>query len=105
MPNETKETTVNIRITTDLKHQGEELFRELGLTFSTACTMFIKQAVREQRIPFVVSANVSNTEIITPAEEGTMRERELTPEEGEVSIDAFMQAEFEKSEQLYQPLE
>ena len=45
---------VTIRIDKKLKTQADELFRDLGLSFSSAITMFAKQAVREQRIPFEV---------------------------------------------------
>lgn len=45
---------VTIRIDKKLKTQADELFRDLGLSFSSAITMFVKQAVREQRIPFEV---------------------------------------------------
>ncbi|MDR1294089.1 MAG: type II toxin-antitoxin system RelB/DinJ family antitoxin [Bifidobacteriaceae bacterium] len=46
---------VNIRIDNDLKEAAERLFAELGLTMSTALTMFLRQAVRQGGIPFAVS--------------------------------------------------
>ena len=98
-------TTANIRIEIDLKRQAEDLFSELGLTFSSACILFLTQAVREQRIPFMVSANASSKEIITAVEEGPILKRELTPEEEKASIEAFMDAEAEKMGLLHQPLE
>jgi DNA-damage-inducible protein J len=48
---------INIRIDDDLKIEGERLFKELGLTFSSAVSVFISQAVREQAIPFKLSAD------------------------------------------------
>lgn len=48
---------VNIRIDDNLKAQGEKLFNELGLNFSSAISVFISQAVREQAIPFKVALN------------------------------------------------
>ena len=48
-------TNMTLRIDTELKKQAEELFSDLGLSMSAAITVFIKQAVREQRIPFTVS--------------------------------------------------
>ena len=51
--------TVNITIRMDesLKKQADELFSDFGLTMNAAFTMFAKQAVREQRIPFEISRN------------------------------------------------
>ncbi|MCL2422033.1 MAG: type II toxin-antitoxin system RelB/DinJ family antitoxin [Defluviitaleaceae bacterium] len=43
---------VNIRIDDDLKEKAEVFLNELGFTFSTAFNVFIKQAIRERRIPF-----------------------------------------------------
>ena len=47
-------TNVCIRIDTELKAQAEALFSELGMNLSTAVTVFIRQAVRENRIPFEI---------------------------------------------------
>lgn len=51
--------TVNVTIRMDetLKKQADELFSDLGLSLSSAFTMFAKQAVREQRIPFEITRN------------------------------------------------
>ena len=43
---------VTIRIDESLRDEAENLFGDFGLTLSAAVTMFLKQAVREQRIPF-----------------------------------------------------
>ena len=48
-------TNMTLRVDAELKKQAEELFSDLGLSMSAAITVFMKQAVREQRIPFVVS--------------------------------------------------
>ena len=45
-------SNITIRIDSELKKQGEELFDELGLSMTAAITSFIKQAVREQGMPF-----------------------------------------------------
>jgi len=43
---------VNIRMDDDLKERAEVFFEELGFTFSSAFNVFVKQALRERRIPF-----------------------------------------------------
>ena len=48
-------TNVSIRMDVELKKQAEELFSDLGLNMTVAMTMFLRQAVREQGIPFGIS--------------------------------------------------
>ena len=55
---------VTIRMDSDLKNQADELFSELGMSMTTAITLFAKQAVREQKIPFEIGLNVPNKETI-----------------------------------------
>ncbi len=43
---------ITIRIDKELKKEADNLFHELGMSFTTAVTIFAQQAVREQRIPF-----------------------------------------------------
>ena len=43
---------VNVRIEDELKAKADALFDELGLNMSTAFTMFIKAAIRQNGIPF-----------------------------------------------------
>jgi len=56
-------TNVSIRMDVNLKKQAEELFADLGLNMTAAMTMFLRQAVRIQGIPFEIS-RVPNTETV-----------------------------------------
>lgn len=44
--------STNIRIDTELKRQAQQLFSDLGMDMTTAVNIFLRQAVREQAIPF-----------------------------------------------------
>ena len=46
---------VNIRIDDELKYRADTLFDELGMNMTTAFTMFIKAAVRQNGIPFALA--------------------------------------------------
>ena len=48
-------TNLCVRINTELKAQAETLFNELGMNLTTAITVFFRQAVRENRIPFEIT--------------------------------------------------
>ena len=47
---------VTVRMDPELKRNMEQVCQELGLSMSTAFTIFAKKMAREHRIPFEVSA-------------------------------------------------
>ena len=55
------QTSVNIRIDSDVKKKAEGLFKLLGLNMTTAFNMFIRQAIRQRAIPFEVSIDNPTT--------------------------------------------
>ena len=70
---------INIRIDDDIKNEGERLFRELGISFSSAVSMFVCQAIRERAIPFHITANTAK--YITLASEKALAKEWLLLEE------------------------
>jgi DNA-damage-inducible protein J len=56
--------STNIGLDADLKKSAQELFADFGLDLTTAITMFLKQAVREQRIPFEIKRDIPNQQTI-----------------------------------------
>lgn len=60
---------VSFRMDDVLKKQAEELFSDLGLNLTTAFTIFVKQAIREQGIPFEITRNTPNTETLEAIKE------------------------------------
>ncbi len=60
-------SNLTIPIDADLKAQAKSLFEELGLNLSTACNIFIRQSVREGRIPFEITLNRPSTKAADPA--------------------------------------
>ena len=55
---------IRIRIGSDLKAHADALFGELGMNLSTAFNIFVRQSLREDRIPFDISLNQPNKETI-----------------------------------------
>lgn len=51
-----KANTITMRVDGDLKKKAEELCEEMGITLSTAYTLFLKAIVRTRSIPFKVEA-------------------------------------------------
>ena len=54
--------STNINLDSDLKKSAQELFYDLGLDLTTAVTLFLKQYVREQAIPFEIKREIPNSE-------------------------------------------
>ena len=54
--------STNINLDPELKKTAQELFADLGLDLTTAVTLFLKQAVREQRIPYEIKRENPNAE-------------------------------------------
>lgn len=65
---------MTISMDDDLKQQFSAMCKELGMSPSTAITVFAKAVVREKRIPFEVSAE--------SARERAQREYEMQVNEG-----------------------
>jgi DNA-damage-inducible protein J len=52
-----EQVTVNVRMEKFIKSKADKLFAELGLNMSSAINIFIRQAVRQNKIPFEISAD------------------------------------------------
>ena len=50
------QTNINIRMDEELKKQFDKFCSDIGMTMTTAICVFAKKAVREQRIPFEITA-------------------------------------------------
>ena len=61
-------TNVNFRMDKNLKIRFEKVCNELGLSMSTAFTVFAKTMVRQQRVPFDISLEVPNEETLKSIE-------------------------------------
>jgi len=48
---------INLRIDDEVKRKAERTFDDIGLSMSAAITIFLKAVVRENRIPFELSAD------------------------------------------------
>lgn len=61
--------STNIKIDPILKRESQALFESFGLSLSTAVNMFLRQAVREQAIPFRIGTPVPNMETLKAIED------------------------------------
>ena len=54
--------STNISLDADLKKASQELFSDLGMDLTTAVTVFLKQSLRVQGLPFTVTIENPNAE-------------------------------------------
>lgn len=60
-------TTINLDA--DLKRSAQELLKDLGMDLTTAVTIFLRQTVRDQGIPFRITRDIPNAETLAALQE------------------------------------
>ena len=82
---------VNIRIDQEIKKQAETIFKGLGITPTTAITMFYIQTIRQNGIPFVLKLETPNKETLKAIKE--VEEMEKDPSKCQIfnSVDELME--------------
>jgi len=60
---------LSIRMEKELKEQAELLFSELGMNMTTALNIFVRQSVRQGKIPFEITLNRPNAETLASLRE------------------------------------
>ena len=63
--------TVNmsIRMDTELKKQDDAMLADMGLNMTTAMNMFLRQVVRQGKIPFEIATDIPNSETLAAMKE------------------------------------
>ena len=58
--------TVNmsIRMDTELKKQADAMLSDMGLNMTTAMNIFLRQVVRQGKIPFEIATDIPNAETL-----------------------------------------
>ena len=51
------QSTISVRINSEDKKQFEDFCEQTGMNISVAITMFVKNVIREQKLPFEVKAD------------------------------------------------
>ncbi len=61
--------STNISIDADVKTQAQALFADLGLDLSTAVNIFLRQAIREDAMPFRICREIPNADTVAALKE------------------------------------
>ena len=65
--------STNITIVSDTKAKAQELFADFGLDLSTAINIFLRQAIRENAIPFPITRRTPPADTPTPQDAADSR--------------------------------
>ena len=61
--------STNINLDVELKKSCQQLFSDLGMDLTTAITIFLKQSLRVQGLPFQVTRDIRNKDTIAALDE------------------------------------
>ncbi len=61
--------STSISIDNDVKLQAQSLFADFGLDLSTAINIFLRQSIRENRIPFEIRRELPNADTLAAMRE------------------------------------
>lgn len=84
-------TNINIRMDADLKRQFEAFCADMGMSMTTAFTIFAKKAVREYRIPFEIGGDMPNAETVAAIQEVKQLKANLSLGKTYTDVDQMME--------------
>lgn len=64
-----KTVNMSIRMDSELKKQAEGMLADMGLNMTTAINLFLRQVVRQGRIPFEIATDLPNGETLAAIKE------------------------------------
>ncbi len=84
-------TNINIRIDSEIKASAQKIFSDLGLDMTTAVNLFLRQTVRMNDIPFVLTTkpNQSNSANNFPFGRGCMKGKMQMADDFDEPLDDF----------------
>ena len=68
-------TNLSIRIDRGLKDEADQIFSDMGMNLTTAITIFIRQAVRQKKIPFEIALDINRGKSVSLADARAAAER------------------------------
>lgn len=86
-----KTDTINIRIEPELKKEVEETLNDLGMNIADAVTVFFKQIVMTESIPFIIKKPTYNKETLLAIQEAKEILKNLDKNKGYNNVEELME--------------
>ena len=81
---------INVRIDPNVKRKAEQVFAKLGITPTSAISLFYNQVIRTNSIPFELKADMPNKETLSALDELGEMENNPDAHESFNSVDELM---------------
>jgi DNA-damage-inducible protein J len=84
-------TNINIRTDSEIKARAQEIFAALGLDMTTAVNLFLRQTVRMNDIPFILTTREPQAEMSfkLPYSRGCMKGKMWTADDFDAPLEDF----------------
>jgi len=82
-------THINIRSDVETKNRAQEIFAMLGLNMSTAINIFLRETVRQNDLPFVLSTGSKPNKKSRAEMFGCMRDEYIIADDFDAPLDDF----------------
>ena len=78
-------SNMNIQMDEDVKEQAQRIFSQLGMDMTTAVNVFLRQVIRNNRLPFELRLDTPNEETLAAIRE--VQEMKKDPSVGKAYTD------------------
>ena len=82
-------THINIRTDSEIKSKAQDIFASLGLDMTTAINLFLRQTVRQNDLPFILTTNVESNKKSRDAMFGALRGKYKIADDFDAPLDDF----------------
>ena len=82
-------TNINIRTDNEIKTKAQEIFATLGLDMTTAVNLFLRQTVRMNDIPFVLTTREAQAGKPLPYNRGCMKGKMWMADDFDAPLEDF----------------
>ena len=82
--------STNIKIDQEIKEQAQKLFASLAMDMTTAVNIFLRQAIKEQAIPFRIGEPAPNAETLEALKEVEEMKKNPDKYRGYTDVDEMM---------------
>ncbi len=92
---------ITMRIDENLKKEAEQFFEDLGMSMTTAYTIFLKQSLRKQKFPFEIERTVPSREEIGKQLLDLIKEKNIPHKSVEVNAEGHIIVDKNIDPELY----
>ncbi|MDR2547590.1 MAG: type II toxin-antitoxin system RelB/DinJ family antitoxin [Lachnospiraceae bacterium] len=82
-------TNINIRTDSEIKSRAQDIYASLGLDMTTAINLFLRQTVRQNDLPFILTTNAKPGKKSRAAMFGALHGKYKTADDFDAPLDDF----------------